>query len=75
MNRSQCIIICTCLIFMGFFCVLMGVGFDVDVSVRFGQSQDDILCDCNDPITDGCITLCTGDIDPADPLEDETMYH
>jgi hypothetical protein len=31
-------------------------------------------CICDDPITDIEITTCTGDVDPADPLEDEDAY-
>jgi hypothetical protein len=30
---------------------------------------------CDDMVTDMDITLCTGDVDPADPLEDEHMYY
>jgi hypothetical protein len=34
---------------------------------------EDLECICGEeiePLTDACITFCTGDINPADPLED-----
>lgn len=34
----------------------------------------EMLVMCSDPVTDGQITFCTGDPDPADPMEDEDAY-
>jgi len=32
-------------------------------------------CKCDDLTTDMCITLCTGDVEPANPItEDEDAY-
>lgn len=52
---------------------LCGFCWQEKVSMKY-ISMGAVECNCDNPITDGCITWCTGDVDPADPMEDEDQY-